>query len=512
MFDAILNTLASLRLRLIVTYVLVTAISFGLLTLNLNRSTDAFLMRREESNLRGMAIALGTTVRSAVDTSEDAFALDQKWTQRRCHDYLNRNFPDLRFRMLDIHGRELMDSFYPDDWASWLAERAQRAGHETMPEVALAMAGKIGAETRFSRERTGHPYTIYIAHPILRTDPKTRQHRVAFIMYLDKPVDVVRQNLNELRHQMLVGMLASLLLTVLVSILFSSNLSAGLRHAAQVARAFAAGQMDGRMRESGRDEVGQLGKSFNQMADNLERQEGLRRNLLADVSHELRTPLTAIAGCADTLADGTLTEDPVAAQRFLDIIVRESERLQRLVNDILDLSKLQAGALAIPLTPVPLPSLLEDAVEIARMQAGPEEISIACDLATAADLVVMGHEDRLAQALRNLLDNARHHSPARGTIRVTVEARAEWVLVHIHDEGEGIPPEDLPWVFDRFYRAGRGVGTPGGTGLGLAIVREILLAHQGRVTVESTVGVGTTFSLHLPIVQAEGGMRGDACG
>jgi signal transduction histidine kinase len=503
MLDAILNTLASLRLRLIVTYMLVTVISFGLLILLLHRSTDEFLMRREESNLRGMAITLGTTVRSGVDSSEATFLLDQKWTQRRCHDYLNRSFPELRFRMLDTRGHELMDSFYGGDWASWLHERKHRPGHGAAPEVRDAIAGATGAERRYDGERTGRPYSIFIAHPILRTDPNTHQRRVAFIMYLDKPADEVHANLRELSRRMSVGMLASLLLTVLVSILFSSNLSAGLRNAAQVARAFAAGRMDGRMRESGRDEVGQLGKAFNQMADNLERQEQLRRNLLADVSHELRTPLTAIAGCADTLTDGTLTEDPAAAQRFLDIIVRESERLQRLVNDILDLSKLQAGALPIPLAPLALRPLLEDAVEIARMQAEADDIAIQCECETANALVVMGNEDRLAQALRNLLDNARHHSPARGTIAVSVEARRDWVLVHIRDEGEGIPPEDLPWVFDRFYRAGRGVSKPGGTGLGLAIVREILLAHQGRVSVMSTVGAGTTFSLHLPRVQAE---------
>jgi len=121
---------------------------------------------------------------------------------------------------------------------------------------------------------------------------------------------------------------------------------------------------------------------------------------------------------------------------------------------------------------------------------------------------VLGNEDRLAQALRNLLDNARHHTPAGRKIYVTLEGETKEVVIRVRDEGEGIPPEDLPWVFDRFYRAGKGGAKTGGTGLGLAIVREIMLAHEGSVTIESEPGLGTTFSLHLPRVQAERGTTG----
>jgi len=501
MWETLLYWLSSLRTRLIVTYVLVTALSFGLLILLLIRSTEQFLMQREEDNLKAIAITLGTTIRSPVESTPEAFNLDLHWTQRRCRLYLNKEFRDLRFRVLDARGTELIDSL-PSAASSVNHKADHSASPQPLPrEITDAIYQGYGEDIRYDRDRPGAPYSIFMALPIYRYDTLAHQSRIAFIMYLDKPVSMVYRNLGELRHQMLVGMLASLLLTIVVSIVFSSNLSAGIRDAVQVARALAAGQMDGRMRESGHDEVGQLGKAFNQMADNLQRQESLRRNLLADVSHELRTPLTAIAGCADTLSDGTLREDPAVAERFLDIIVRESERLQRLVCDILELSKLQAGVLAIPLERVPVIPLLEDAIEIAQMQAEQDGITIACQWPESADLdtlTIMGNEDRLAQALRNLLDNARHHSPREKTISIMIELLPQWVRIHIRDEGNGIPAEELPWVFDRFYRAGRGIGTPGGTGLGLAIVREIMLAHHGRVTVESTVGVGTTFSLHLP--------------
>ena len=177
---------------------------------------------------------------------------------------------------------------------------------------------------------------IFIAEPIFKTyrDPvrHTEKQRLAFIMYLDRPMDTVASNMSEMQRRLNVSLLTSLLVTILVSIVLARNLSAGLNSATRIATSFAAGDTSQRMRETGRDEVGQLGAAFNRMADSLERQEQLRRDLLADVSHELRTPLTAIAGCADTLADGTLLEDPDAAERFLDIIVRESERMQRLVS------------------------------------------------------------------------------------------------------------------------------------------------------------------------------------
>ncbi len=186
--------------------------------------------------------------------------------------------------------------------------------------------------------------------------------------------------------------------------------------------------------------------------------------------------------------------------------MKESERLQRLVADILDLSRLQAGAVPMPREPVALLPIIADAVEIARLHARHDEVNIAYQPPEEdpdAPLQVPANEDRLMQALRNLLDNGRHHSPAGGIVTVTVTVQAAEVIVSVRDEGEGIPPEHLPWVFDRFYRAGKGA-KPGGTGLGLAIVREIMLAHGGSITVESTIGHGTTFSLHLPDMSHEG--------
>ena len=489
--------LASLRVRLAATYVLVVAISFLFFNVLLTRPIERFLMRREENTLAWTGHTLGTTIRTPWNVTAELWAQDQFWTQRRSADVAA--VIGARIRMLDTRGQVLTDSRWGHpglgEWKNWLRHQANAPGWQARPEIQQAMLGRYCAFPRLDDD--GKTPAIFIAKPILRYDPQTKAERVAFIMYLNRPVESVRKDLHDLRRLVMLGMLASMLVAILASILLSSNLSAGLQAAMRVARAFAAGKMDQRMRASGHDEVGQLGAAFNQMADALQRQEMLRRDLLADVSHELRTPLTAIAGCADTLIDGALHDDPDAAERFLHIIVRESARLQRLVSDILELSKLQAGAITIPRVPLPLCPVIADAVEIARLHARQQEVTIAFPAAEATDITVLGNEDRLAQALRNLLDNALHHTPGGKTITVTLEAGPGDVTIAIHDEGAGIPPEDLPWVFDRFYRSGKS-GGGAGAGLGLAITREIVLAHTGRIEVQSTVGAGTTFSLHIP--------------
>jgi signal transduction histidine kinase len=506
MREKILNWLASIQVRLIATYVLVTGISFVFLFILLLKPLEVMIFSREEDHLLAVATTLATTIRSPVESSEEAFLLDQKWTQQRRCKYLLQQLPHLRVRILNAQGDVLTDSRYAElDWSAWEAKRQTLANLRSREEVRNATDGQMRVRLQQDEGHTVGKYFMYAAVPVWRTDPNTRERRLAFIVYLNQPLDVVRSSINAQKHLLLLLMVVSLTLTVFVSVMISSHLSARLRAATHVARSFAAGRMQRRMPERGRDEVGQLGRAFNQMADALQRQERIRTELLADLSHELRTPLTAIAGCADTLADEPMQHDATARERFLHIILRESERMQRLVSDILELARLRAGAITIPLKPVDLQPIIADAVEVARLQTRPQQSEIIWLPQTEQRtnvLQVMGHEDRLAQAVQNLLDNAIHHTPAGKCIRVEVMVEAQWVTVFVCDEGEGIAPDDLPWVFDRFYRSGKDTTTCG-TGLGLAIVREIMQLHGGAVSVESTVGCGTTFSLHLRRVQAE---------
>ncbi len=246
----------------------------------------------------------------------------------------------------------------------------------------------------------------------------------------------------------------------------------------------------------------------------LRRLETARRDFVANVSHELRTPLTAIRGYAETLATG-LGSDPERARKFAEIIWRHSERLSRLVDDLLALSDLELGRAPLQRVPVALLPVVEGAVEVVRGKAAERGIALALNV--SADLPeVVGDRDRLEQLLVNLLDNAVKYTPPGG--RVTVEAefasmpeaaavpppparRGErCVALRVRDTGIGIPRRDLPRVTERFFRVDRARSRElGGTGLGLAIAKHIVQAHEGSLVIESEHGRGTTVSVYLPI-------------
>jgi heavy metal sensor kinase len=239
------------------------------------------------------------------------------------------------------------------------------------------------------------------------------------------------------------------------------------------------------------DEVGRLASAFNEMLDRLARLFRAQQRFVADVSHEMRTPLTVIRGNVDLLRMGC------ADAESLDAITSESERMTRMVSNMLLLSQADAGALPMHLQPLDLAPLISNVARSGNIMAdGRLEITSTI----SGDLTVQGDADRLKQVLLNLVDNAIKHTPEGG--RVSIEAgNPDGVTVHVSvsDTGIGIPSEDLPHVFERFYRVDKSRSrAQGGAGLGLAIAQSIIEAHSGRISVQSTVGAGTCFEFTLP--------------
>ena len=226
----------------------------------------------------------------------------------------------------------------------------------------------------------------------------------------------------------------------------------------------------------------------------LKRLEVMRRDFVANVSHELKTPLTSISGYADTL----LTEDPDPATRrkFLDVILANSRRMQRLVDDLLDLARLESGRWQPAVRSVDVAQVAREAwAPLARRAA---ERRVALDIAPGA-MPVDADPEALRQILTNLFDNSTRHTPDGGRITLTAQPVPDGVEVVVADTGSGIPSDHLPRVFERFYRVDPGRSRDeGGTGLGLAIVKHLIDAHDGRVTVESTLGEGTTIRMVFP--------------
>ncbi|TVP63793.1 MAG: sensor histidine kinase [Nodularia sp. (in: Bacteria)] len=262
----------------------------------------------------------------------------------------------------------------------------------------------------------------------------------------------------------------------------------------QITQKFAAGQLEARLPLSDIPELQRLGTSFNQMAASLEGVEARRRELIGDMTHELRTPLTVVRGYLEELADGEMEPSPEIYRR----LAKETKRLERLVNDLQELSKAEAGYLPIKIQPVNLWPLLESLVEKFSDQLLEDGPVLGWECPDYLPLV-LADIDRTEQVLVNLLGNAIRHT-VKGTITIRVWVEASQIWIAVMDTGIGISPEDLPHVFERFWRADQSRDRDsGGTGIGLTITRRLVELQGGRIYVESQLGIGSTFGFCLPL-------------
>ena len=259
--------------------------------------------------------------------------------------------------------------------------------------------------------------------------------------------------------------------------------------------AVAEGDLSVRVAEGGRGEMGRLASSFNRMLAELERTERQRRNLTADVAHELRTPLHVIQGNLEGMLDGVYPSTP----EQIDATLQETRLLARLVDDLRTLSLAEAGELPLQWGPVDVADLLADAVTSFSGQAEERGIRLGLGAVDGPPLVVHGDADRLDQVLGNLISNALRHTPAGGSVTLAARQEGERLAIRVADTGAGIPADDLPFVFDRFWRGdrARSHAEGAGSGLGLSIASQLVQAHGGALTVQSEVGKGTEFIIRL---------------
>jgi two-component system, OmpR family, sensor histidine kinase BaeS len=300
--------------------------------------------------------------------------------------------------------------------------------------------------------------------------------------YEINPSDIHQMFLASIHRYLIWASLAALVLAFVISYLLTRRLLRPLSQMAAISRALAAGDFSARVEVTSGDEVGQLGLAFNRMTDSLERIEQLRKNMVADVAHELRTPLTNLRGYVEALTDEVL---PPARETF-ELLQQEIMRLVKLVDNLQQLARAEAAHALLKLEKLSLPDLIEQLLPLYHPMFWERQITISTDFPAEA-VEITADRDKLLQALRNLLENGAKYTPPGGWLRIATSRIPAGIRVTFSNNGPGIAAADLPYIFERFFRADRSRSRDaGGAGIGLAIVKQLIEAHGGQVGAASS--------------------------
>ena len=304
-----------------------------------------------------------------------------------------------------------------------------------------------------------------------------------------------QQFVNTVNQALLLASIIAGAVAIVISLFVARRLTGPLASMTLAAQAMARGDLAQRVQVMSDDEIARLAEAFNSMAASLEHAEELRRNLVADVAHELRTPIAVLRADLEALQDGVYEPslERMAALR------EETDHLSRLVADLHELSLAEAGQLAMEKRPTDLAQVCLQTVSGMASQAAARGVTLATS-ESSEEAVSRIDPDRIGQVLRNLVSNALRYTPSGGSVTLDCRIEGKQALISVCDSGAGIKPDDLPHVFDRFYRGEKSrARATGGAGLGLAIVKQLVEAHGGTVAVESTLGRGATFFVRLPL-------------
>jgi signal transduction histidine kinase len=344
--------------------------------------------------------------------------------------------------------------------------------------------------------------------PRLATEDSESQHQV-FVALLASPRRGLRTVLKDIASRFLQAGLVALGISIILALVVARSIAQPLQRITSATEEIARGNYDQTLAITSPDEIGRLATSFNTMVREVKASRQAQRDFVANVSHELKTPLTSIQGFSQAILDGT-ADDEINRHRSVEIISSEANRMSRLVDELLDLARIESGQIQMLCESVDLSRVLEVCVEKFALRAKENNVALTLDVPVLPP--VTGDKDRLAQVFINLLENALKHTPPTG--KVTVKAlestkklpqkvtptATSMVEITITDTGAGIPPQDLEHIFERFYQVDKSrSGTNRGVGLGLTIAKQIVEAHKGTIRVESVRDLGTKFTVVLPI-------------
>ncbi len=344
---------------------------------------------------------------------------------------------------------------------------------------------KMGYEERFDRD------VMAVIFPLIDSN------RLEGIIYLYVPLAKISELTNDFSLIGLVVGVLFVILAVYVGTIFVKKMTKPLEIMKQAAEKVTAGDYSARVPVFSKDEIGQLGTAFNLMSVSIQKEDERKKEFLEDVSHELRTPISYVKGYSEALKAG-LAKTSQDQERYLALIHREAKRMERLVGDLLDLSRLDAEDFRLEMCPLPLAQLVEDCLEKYRPSLQQKGLLLNAEL--DPDIIVNADEGRIEQVIQNIVDNAINYTE-RGRITVLLSKHEKGCILSIKDTGIGIPMEDIQRVTQRFFRVNKArTRSDGGTGLGLAISNKLIKLHGGELEIESNLGKGTRISIILPMI------------
>lgn len=491
--------MTSLRAHLTLTYLLVILVGMAVAAPLAWLSVEGLYLDTQQANLLAQAQLVAATLQSSPAPLPEA---------ESAYSQLSNVVPGIHTRLIEAEGAvviELPPAPSPGQTAiAPLPALAQNATGQvspqellSRPEIVQALTGQPATAIR-RVETAGGQRVLYAAAPVM-----AETGRISRLVYLASPLpDTGWTALPVALRWQLGGVLTgAVILATAVGWWLARRIARPLHHLAGAATAVAAGDLSQAASENvAITDLRALNRAFNRMTASLRQADQLKTAFIADVSHELRTPLTALKGTIETLQDGAV-DDLSVRDRFLASMAAETERLIRLVNDLLILTRADAGALKLRHQPVNLADLARARMEYLAGLAAQREVRLRLVAPTTTEPpCVSADADRLAQVLDNLLDNALRHSPPGAEVTVTLTAATGQVACIVADAGPGIPVQHLPFIFERFYRADPARSRSlGNSGLGLAIARALVLAHGGHITAASVEGQGTTLTFTLPV-------------
>ncbi len=461
--------------RLVSVYLIVTLIIFAVLGISMVKMFENYYFEKKSEALINEGQKLNSTVIKYLNNqvSYERLGIEMESIER---------FLNAKIWIIDKMGYVYGVSSKSE--TKWIGRQL------TEDDIVNVLKGNVVAK------RGG--YDEYFGSPVMTVGiPIFINGRVENGIFMHSPIYEIKETLNETYKIIVYSMLISMAIAVVLLYIISQKISKPIKEINEITKVIASGEFDKRVSIMSKDEIGQLAISFNHMAEELDKLEEMRKGFIADVSHELRTPLTLIKGYVKGLMDVELSDEKRA--EYLDIIYKETGRLTELINNLLDLSKMESGKNVFSVEKFDINELIRR--NIINYSNKLEEKNINVEANFRHDpICVIADKDSISQVISNLVDNAVKFMDDRGNLFIDTDIKDDRALISIKDTGIGIPENDLNNIWQRFYKGDKSRSRQvKGTGLGLSIAKEIIKSHNEQIWVESKVGEGTRFSFTLKL-------------